>query len=179
MADVEKLAHALARGSTYERVLRVVPIVAPAAGAELSLTVPGGSVWIPRALKATLVTSAAVATRSVNLQLSDGSTSLWHLFAGATQVAGLTVVYSFVAGWDLATGTSGQGDVSCGLPDMALPAGYVLSTHTNLLDVADQWSAGVVWVEEVLAQPQGVHEMINAGIEGRLIGTSLAAEAQQ
>lgn len=177
MAEVEKLAHALARGSTFERVLRVVPITTPAAGADLSIVVPGGSVWIPRALTATLTTSAAVANRSTMVQLTDGTAVLFTLPTGLAHAASLAARYSWVNGNDFLVGSVAGGNITSDLPDMALPAGYTITTVTTLVDVADQWSKAFLWVEEILSMPQGVHEVNEAGVQARLIGTSLAAEA--
>src|SRR6516162_1693189 len=58
--------------TTEARVLpgykRPVAITTPAAGANWTVTVPGGRMWRPIAINATLVTSAAVANRIPGIQ---------------------------------------------------------------------------------------------------------------
>lgn len=176
MADREHLFRALAAMSFLDRVLRVVPIANPAAGAEVVVTVPGGSVWRPISLVTTLATSAVVAVRGPSLIVDDGSTTVMRLPQGGTQAASLSVVNTWANGSGSPAGTSATGAQSVPLPDLVMPAGYRLRTLTNLIDVGDQYSAVALWVEELQSQPQGVHENIRDGREFQLIESSLAAE---
>lgn len=178
MGDTDKLQTALARMSLFDRVLRIIPVAAPIAGAEVITSVPGGVVWRPLSFITTLVTSAAVANRQPSLVVDDSTTTVMRLPQSGVQAASLTVVSTWANGYDLGGGSAVVGVMATSFPDMALPAGYRLRTLTGLIDVADQYGASALWVEEVLSQPQGVHEAVNAGREYNLIATSLASEAQ-
>lgn len=176
MSD-ESLVNSLSRRSTYHRILRTIKVANPAAGADFVFTVEGGRIWQPVAVRALLTTSAAVANRVVNLNVTDGNDTLATLPNQGPQVASQVDAYTWADGYDLAGGSiAAVGSVATGLPPLALPAGYTLRGSTLALDVADQWSACTLFVIETAAQPQGVHEMQDAGREAFLIGTSLAAE---
>lgn len=177
MAVDEKLIASLARKARLDRVVRVVPFAAPAAGAEFVVTVPGGSVWRPFMVTAQLISSAVVATRAPSLKIDDGSTVVGTFPMPSGQAASLTVVYTWADVGSTGGSAAAFGAVSGGLPDLALEAGWRLRSSTALIDVADQWSNVVVYVEEVLSQPQGVHEYRDALQEAFLLYTSLSTEA--
>jgi hypothetical protein len=110
---------------------------APAAGADWSAVVPAGHTWRIIAIGATLVTSAAVATRVVHMAFNDGHGTYIRVPAQASQAASLTRYYAWFpeSGGD-ATGSG----ISTPLPDGGLMAGWSVGTITELIDVADQWS---------------------------------------
>lgn len=164
--------------SFMDRTMRVVQVAPPAAATDWSVTVPGGRVWVPLALTALLTTDANAGNRDVSLRVTDQTNIVAAFDAFANQGASLAELYSFVAG--AGTGAGGTTHLTCTtpIPDMALPAGYVLETHTTGFEVGDQWSSIVVWVEEVDAQPFGVHEWRRAMREAFLLGGSLAAESE-
>jgi hypothetical protein len=121
----------------------------PAAGAELSITVPDSTRWRILAMRASLVTSGVAATRQVHLQITDGTTVVMDLPAVTTQIASLTRVYNAVA--------SGFGqalaDTQIYLPlpmNLYVAAGWTIVTLTTLLDVGDDWGAPQLYVEEWL-----------------------------
>lgn len=124
----------------------------PAAGADWTYTVGAGGAVGSRqriiAITAKLVTSAAVATRQVVLAVKSGATLLWEIAAGATQLASLTQTYNFGPGAPTQT-TVIATTLSTGLPvDFSLGNGFTISSVTTAIDVADQWSAIAVTVED-------------------------------
>jgi hypothetical protein len=128
-------------------VLRSFTGTNPAPGAEVSETVPTGARWIVRALRVTLVTSAAVATRRVHVIIDDGATVLLDVDAGDTQVASLTQVYH-AAAWGYAPPLADTIAVIPLPPDVFMLAGWRIRTLTTLLQGADDYSAPQLTVEE-------------------------------
>ena len=176
MSEESRLLDALARMAFMQRTLRVFPVTTPAAGADFSATVPGGFVWRPLAVTAKLVTSATVATRSVSLKITDQTNVLAQFAPFGTQAASLTATYSWANGAASAGTAAGGGVVTTGLPDMALPSGYQLASVTAAIDTTDQWSNVIVWVEEVNAEPRGVHELRTEARRDQLDAASAFAE---
>lgn len=121
----------------------------PAAGADFIVTVPTGARWRVQKLFATLVTSAAVATRSVDLIVDDGANILWQMSAGVTQAASLTDNYILDPGGTF-RGTDGltPANVHHPLGPIVLSAGMRIRSSTASIQAADQWSAIRTLVEE-------------------------------
>lgn len=176
MSVDEKFIEALARMAFMERTMRVFPVTTPSAGADFSAVVPGGRVWRPLAITAKLVTSGTAGTRAANLKLTDQTNTIVELAPFATQAASLTATYSWSNGSVSGAGSSAGGVITTALPDWALPAGYTITTVTTNIDTADQWSNVVVWLEEIDAQPRGVHELRRLYQEIALDSGSYAAE---
>lgn len=176
MSVDEKFLHALARMAFYERSMRVVQVTQPAAATDWSVTVPGGKVWAPLAFTATFVTDANVANRDLSLQIGDQTNLLAAFDAVANQAAGQTNVVTYCTGGGLGAGGTTHGTSTTPIPDLALPAGFTISSHTTNLQVGDQWSNIVCWVEELDAQPRGVYEVRHAMQEYFLDSGSYAAE---
>jgi hypothetical protein len=129
-------------------VPKVLTQANPAAGADLVLTVPGGKVWEVWAVNATLVTSAAAASRMPQLLVDDGATTALRIAASAFQVATQTTLYTWVADFGSAIGVANS---SWSLPipaRLALGSGYRVRTSTLAIDAADQWSAITFFVVE-------------------------------
>lgn len=122
----------------WRRSRIVVSVPQPAAGADWSVTVPGGHTWAPVTIAGQLLTSAAVATRAVRLTFGDGNAPFVDLPSAATQAASLTRKYSY---WPTAEPVATAGDIETAIPPLVLPAGWTIASATDLLDVADQWSA--------------------------------------
>ncbi len=131
-----------------ERVRRVVPVPSPAAGAEWSVSVPGGVLWVVRAVKGRLTTSAVVANRRPDLKVSDGSIDLFGIGALTNQAANFVDDWSWVAGYASNVGGFSPGDETNYFPEFPLYGGYIIRTVTRNIDAGDQWSAIVVTVDE-------------------------------
>ena len=121
-----------------------VSTIDPAAGAEISFTVPAGETWELQSFEGALVTSAVVANRQVSLIIDNGAgATLARIVAAATQAASLTYVYSFSdVGYEY--GAVRDNKLVQGLPRMTLAAGWTVRTSTLNLDVGDNWGPAVV-----------------------------------
>lgn len=135
------ILRALAEDWPAPLVYRVVPVTTPAAGANFTMQTPGEGAWALVALRATLVTSAAVANRAATLNVTDGTTPLWSVEAGAVQAASLTVTYSWVTEYPAFPTTVVGGTLVVPMAPTYMAPGWALTSATALLDAGDQWSA--------------------------------------
>jgi hypothetical protein len=126
---------------------RVITGANPAAGAEISVTVPDNCRWRLLGMKFTLVTAAAAATRQVHIVISDGTTVVADYPAGGTQIISLTrTYYAAVFGVNNALITASE---YVNLPpDIILTAGWKIATVTDAMDVGDDYGAPALYVEE-------------------------------
>ncbi len=121
----------------------------PAAGVEVSETVPTGARWQLLGLVVNFATSADVATRQVTVVADDGANVYARLEAAAGQVASLSRFYSIGPG----LGNTAPVTNSFQLPfpiDAHLLAGHRIRTTTNNLQVADNYGAPQLLVREWL-----------------------------
>jgi hypothetical protein len=121
----------------------------PAAGAEVSETVPTGARWRLLAFNVVLVTSAVAGNREVVLTLDDGVTNISEVAAGVAQPASVTRRYSFsrgVARFAPAASTV----IAAPAPDILLFGGSRIRTVTTALDVGDNFGAPQLSVEEFI-----------------------------
>lgn len=86
------------RGRIADIRYRVIPVTDPAAGASATVRNGGQFTQVLRSAAFQVVTGAAVADRSIELSLSDGSDTYWRSAAIATQAASSTVRYSAFPG---------------------------------------------------------------------------------
>lgn len=142
-------------GGRFERAsdahgrTRAIAGADPAAGAEISVTVPAGAHWQLAALRFALVASAAVANRRVHVVIDDGATTIIETVSQDVQTAGLTRNYN-VDAWGFAPPTQDL-EIFVPLPlPIELDAGYRIRTVTTALDVADNYGAPELLVEERL-----------------------------
>lgn len=127
--------------------MRVVTGTDPAAGAEISETVPAGVRWRLIGFRVVFVTSAVVANRIVSLTIDDGATVGSAALATINQAASLTFTY-FAGDYGVNLGAS-QAFVSLLLPGtIPLVAGYRIRSVTANLDGADNFGAPQYLVEE-------------------------------
>ncbi len=130
--------------------LRSITGTNPAAGAEISETVPTGALWRLIALYAPLVTDATVANRSPILLIDDGALPVWRADARLAQTATQTIYW--MAGDGLAGLQRAVDTEMWSLPThMLLGAGYRVRTSTYNLQAGDNWGAPQMLVEEWLA----------------------------
>jgi len=119
----------------------------PAAGEEISETVPTGVKWRLISLRASFVASATVINRVPRLQLMDGIYSFFTSGVSATITAGTTSNFSFAVVGQEDTSTP-SAVVQC-IPDnlMFLPD-QKITTATGGIQADDDWDAPVLLVEE-------------------------------
>lgn len=132
-----------------ERGLRVVVGDDPAAGAEISLTVPRGVVWELLTVQAILTADATAATRAARLLLDDGTREFYRIGSGTNQNAGDVFVYTWAVGQGVNTAFAAAVTVALPTPPFLLPGGYRIRTSVLNLQAGDNWAAPVLLVREV------------------------------
>lgn len=127
--------------------LRSITGTNPAAGVEISETVPAGVRWRLMAFSAQLVASAVVATRQPFLLIDDGTTTFFAVGSGGSNTASQTIRHGWApVGATFAAGSPGYMSV---LPDtLVVGAGSRFRTQTSGLDPGDDWGAPQYVVEE-------------------------------
>lgn len=129
--------------------IRVIVGTDPAAGAEISETVPTGARWRFISLRATLTTSAAAANRVVGLTFDDGTNGYAAAYANFNQAASNAFTYYFSNTGLNHVQTSIDAMVSTP-PNVMMAAGHRLRTLTGAFDAGDNWTAPIYEVEEWL-----------------------------
>ena len=129
--------------------LRLITGTNPAAGVEISETVPTNARWRLRSIRFSFTASADVATRRVRLVVDDGTTTIWRTDAQITQVASTARTYHFGRG-QVTDSLNVIDTVNYGLPPFVLPAAARFSTLTVSLQALDNYGPPVYQVEEWL-----------------------------
>jgi len=129
--------------------LRSIAGTDPAANVEISETVPTGTRWRLRSVRATLVSDANVANREVALQIDDGTTVYFEAASGANQAASLTRQYTFAPTAVRGAAATGTG-ILVAIADLLLAAGHRFGTATTNRQATDNWGAPQYLVEEFL-----------------------------
>lgn len=129
--------------------LRSITGTNPAAGAEISETVPTGAQWKLHGLLLTLVTDATVANRVIHLVIDDGTADLAHAPTGANMAASIThrASYSVMGDKDGSAGNTISIAINAPFP---LRAGYRIRTSTTNLQAGDDYAAPQLLVDESL-----------------------------
>jgi hypothetical protein len=119
----------------------------PAAGSEISETVPTNAYWRLQTVAFSLSTSATAANRSVNLRIDNGTTTVAYVIPGQLQIASLNRIYSYGAGFPLAAPLASY--LLQPLPyGLILAPGWRIQTETDLLQAGDNFCAPLMSVEE-------------------------------
>lgn len=128
--------------------MRTITGTNPAAGVEISETVPAGVSWVLRSIAFSLTTSATAANRAVRVVLDDGATIFLRTGGNTTQTASQTLDY--VAADFGVVGTIGTQTVLVGmpLPPYRLLPGHRVRTITINFQAGDDFTAPVLEVEE-------------------------------
>lgn len=118
----------------------------PAAGAEVTVTVPAGVIWQLSSLYAVLTTSATVATRVPQLVIADADGKPLEQYGVANGLpASGTAIYNWIAGLGVVEATS-QDTSPLGTPAPVLLPGWTIKTATGNLQAADQWTLASILV---------------------------------
>jgi hypothetical protein len=122
---------------------------APAAGADITFTVPTAARFRLVSFVATLTAAVAVANRLVFLVIDDGANIVTTIPSGVTLVAATVNTYCFA---DSTPVTAVFDAASMGpLPsNCLLPSGFRVRTVTANLQAADQWSAAFMLVGDFM-----------------------------
>ncbi len=127
-------------------LLRSITGTNPAAGAELSETVPTNARWRLILMTATLITDATAPARSVRVTYDDGAATLWRAQDWGSQNASVTTNY--YVGEGLTVNTSAN-EKNLPLPQRVLLfQGYRIGTSVYALAAGDNWGAPQLLVEE-------------------------------
>lgn len=96
-----------------------------------TITVPASQVWELQCVHISLVTTATVGNRQVEVRVTDGSDNvIWQGSAGAVQAASLTRVYEFFPSAPLPTAFT-DGKITVPMPAMTLEAGWKIRVLDN------------------------------------------------
>lgn len=121
----------------------------PAAGVEITESVPAGAAWRIISMLATLATDANAANRQVRVLLDDGANIHYEHTASASVIANSTLPFCFSD-----NGVESQSNLNLlnvALPTMTwLPAGHRIRTNTVNLQAGDNWTAPIMLVVEWL-----------------------------
>jgi hypothetical protein len=121
----------------------------PAAGAEISETVPTGARWRLLAIRFVLVTDATVANRNPALLFDDGTNEYFAARGADNQTASLTVTYTGGQGLNREASVSSRAVIA--LPaGVVLLAGHRIRTSTAGIVAGDNYGAPQYLVEESL-----------------------------
>lgn len=150
VTDTSRLAYPgspIAASIAGPGVLRSITGTDPAAGAEVSETVPTNARWRPLALTVALVTAVAAANREVSLVLDDGANIYARVPSGFTQVASLTRTYSTFHHAPRNT-IAQDNTLNFPLPRLDMQGGHRIRTVTTNLQAGDDFGAPQLLVEE-------------------------------
>lgn len=128
-------------------VIRSITGTDPAAGAEISETVPTNARWQLLAIRFTLVTDATVANRRPNLQIDDGTTELARSTLQNDATAGATFHYSYQIGVQALAGAGNYFSAHI-VSRTYLSGGFRIRTATTNLQAGDNFGAPQLLVEE-------------------------------
>lgn len=121
----------------------------PAAGAEVSETVPSGTRWHLTSFGVTLAADGTAANRRPRLKVTDGSSTLFRIPSQADITASETIRIDWI---DAGAETSDPSHQVALLPvALHLEAGWTIETDTENLQAGDDYGAPVIGVEEWIA----------------------------
>lgn len=146
-------------GKVLPGVRRVVQVPEPAAGADWTVTVPGGMQWYILSGTATLTTSATVDNRQPVITETVDGVTIWPGLQSLSFGASTTKVIPVLLDGGFVSGAATEGDIFLAAPSNLLPPGTVIASDTALLQVGDQWSAISLWVEEVYVTDNQLSEI--------------------
>lgn len=130
-------------------LLRSVLGGAPAAGADISDTVPAGARWRLQSALFALTTDAVAGTRSPVMQIFDGTNTIAEYGSVTTQGPSHAWRWTFSPSGSPVVAANSV-SVGVAIAPLVLLAGWSIKTSTVALDVGDQYAAARYLVEEWL-----------------------------
>jgi hypothetical protein len=126
--------------------------VSPAAGADISLSVPNGVLWDVNTLCALFTASAGAANRLVGFVVKNQDGQTVYTYQTTTALtANQTSTFTFSEDFHAGMQTPANGSLILGpSPQPLLLPGWTFGTVTAAIAAGDQWSAVTVWIEEFL-----------------------------
>ena len=131
------------------------PIISPAAGADMLVTVPFGVMWDLQAFTAKFTASAQAANRFLGFQVKDQSGNLVYQYQCTAAVA-TTLVITITFSEDCATVPTALATgniVFFPCPRAWFGGGWTFGTFTGSIQTNDTWTAGAFWAAEYLPEP--------------------------
>ena len=147
-------------------VLRTIVGVAPAAGAEVAVAVPGHTEWELISFRVLFTTDATVANRIPSLVVDDGSLVALRNGTAVNHPASTAWSHQWTVEMGVTLTASGVNGVVVPIPRMRLAGGWRLRTITSQLQAADQYGAPVLLVCEY-GGPVRVDERADARARAR------------
>ena len=142
----------LEQGPVCDVLLGSQSLQSPAAGADFTFTVPDvGSVYEVVAIRARLVTSAAVANRLVHCVVKDAaSNEVYRVGIDLAITAGLTTIFTFSpAIGAIVGGHTNNNDIGYPLPMGPYLPRWTIGSITTAIDTGDQWSQISIWYKQL------------------------------
>ena len=128
-------------------LIRSITGTNPAAGVEISETVPTGARWRIICFKATFVADATATTRGPRLSFDDGSLAYFTAGTFTSITASTTFIHSWAAvGQE--DNSAASATVQCIPSDLILAAGHRITSSTVSIQAGDNWDAPQLLVEE-------------------------------
>lgn len=115
----------------------------PAAGSEISITVPANERWRLMSMMFTFATDATVSNRRPHIVIDDGANPLWEWVMPVDQAASLSIRYSggVTTSEFAGPGAPRQSVTSFSIPQVTLESGWRIITNTTNLQAGDDYSA--------------------------------------
>lgn len=124
----------------------------PAAGAQISETVPTNAYWRIISARAEFVTDATVVDRYQRWRLTDGTDIFWKTPNTVTQTASLSEDYQYGIGLGEEHGGLNEPNFGVAPPSFWLPEGYQLLSEVTNMQAGDDWGAPLIFVEELIRE---------------------------
>jgi len=118
----------------------------PAAGDEISITVPARRRWKIHSIHFTLNTDATVADRIIVLQVTDGTNLFFELADPTAQIASSSIFRCFSHFG--APPSTGHYRTALSIPPLPLAAEYQIKTSTSFIQDGDNYTTPQLLVEE-------------------------------
>lgn len=140
----------------------------PAAGAEISVTVPGRATWEILTIRFLLDTNAVAGNRLVTLEFTDGNQVFFSIPPFQTAIA--NTIWTFQYSQDIEGNSEGTVGVSAQqIPRLVLPPGFVIQTTTPALDSGDNFAAPVLLVREIPERGEAVWDELARAVATEII----------
>jgi hypothetical protein len=139
----------------------------PAAGAEVSVTVPGRAMWRVHSVVAQLDTDGTAANRVPRFDFAYGGRTIYSV--ASTVAATADTIVNFAAGEGCDHGGSvAAGAVTMPLPPLLLQPGATFATVTDAIVAGDNWAAPVLYVTEIPERGPDVWAELIAALRAEL-----------
>lgn len=144
----------LTEGAAFGMGFRdTIPVAVPAAGNPASIKLDNQYIFHLLSATVTLVSSAAVATRQLQVSATDqNGNTLWQITNPVTQAASLTQSLQLISGFSQVMSAL-PAAVVVPIPDILLPRNAVLTFSALSIQAADQITVAQLFVEKY---PSGV-----------------------